>query len=397
MVEVEWLNRFEALVGLEAEWRALEPRLPALPFNRFDWAVSWWLAFGRTTFKRRNELRVLTFRQPSGELVGVAPMVLTSWPAHGPFRARSLQFFGGDQNLTELRGAAFAPEWAEQCWRALFAELEARSGSWDWLRLCGLGARRELGALEAGAASRVGVRDIPNYVLSLPATWTELKGRLSRNAKEAIRKCYNAPQRDGVQLTFRAVSEASEIPRAIDRFLPLHAERSERSDTVPHLNSFARPESEALLRRTSAAFARDGRVRVFELCQNGQTVASRIGFALGDTLYLYYSGYRAELARYSVMQRLVCETLQYAIAHGFRCVNLSTGTDNAKLRWRPAKVVYRDVQLVSKSLRSRALYGAFTWSSRISNGALLPHLQSRVEEEEAAPDTGDDREDVAAQ
>ncbi len=398
---VDCLTRVDALLTLEAEWRALEPSLPALPFNRFDWAVSWWRAFGRTTLKRRNQLRLLTFRRPSGALVGIAPMMLTSWPAHGPVRARTLQFFGNDPNLTELRGPAFHVEHADECFAALFAELAERSRSWDWLRLSGLPAECELRSFEALPLTRGAERDTPNYVLELPESWERLKSGLSRNTKEAIRKCYNAPKRDGVELTFHVVTDGPALEGAFARFLRLHAGRAERTGTVPHPNVFARAEAREFLERAGHAFARQGRLRVFELRRHGEVVASRIGFALGDTLYLYYSGYDAELARYSVMTRLVCESLRYALQQGFRRVNLSTGTDGSKLRWGPVKTVSRDVELVSNALTSRALHGAFTWTARVLNGKVLPYLRAEAHElRRARPNEALEEpllEDIAAQ
>jgi len=386
---VETVATAHGVAALEPEWRALEPSLPALPFNRYDWASAWWRAFGPATLKRRNELRVLAFRSAAGALVGVAPMMRTSWPARGPVRARTLQFFGNDPNLTELRGPAFHPSFASACFEALFAELGMRVTTWDWLRLSGLPAELGLGALAHAPVTCAAQREIPSYVLELPETWAALKAGLSRNTKEAIRKCYNAPKRDGVELEFEVVTSGPALLPALDDFFRLHAGRAERSDTVVHANAFARPEAKQFLQLVCGAFAEDGRLKLFLLRARGKIVAARIAFALGDTLYLYYSGYSSELAQYSVMTRLVCETLQYAIAHGFRRANLSTGTDASKLRWGPSKLVHRDVELVSSALTSRVLYGAFTWTSRAIQGEVLPRLRAfRERHERASRDRG---------
>jgi len=373
---VETVATAHGVAALEPEWRALEPSLPALPFNRYDWASAWWRAFGPATLKRRNELRVLAFRSAAGALVGVAPMMRTSWPARGPVRARTLQFFGNDPNLTELRGPAFHPSFASACFEALFAELGMRVTTWDWLRLSGLPAELGLGALAHAPVTCAAQREIPSYVLELPETWAALKAGLSRNTKEAIRKCCNAPKRDGVELEFEVVTSGPALLPALDDFFRLHAGRAERSDTVVHANAFARPEAKQFLQLVCGAFAEDGRLKLFLLRARGKIVAARIAFALGDTLYLYYSGYANELAQYSVMTRLVCEVLEYAIGNGFRRVNLSTGTDASKLRWGPTKTVHRDVELVSDAFPSRLLHGAFTWTSRTVNNELLPRLRA---------------------
>jgi hypothetical protein len=46
--------------------------------------------------------------------------------------------------------------------------------------------------------------------------------------------------------------------------------------------------------------ARDA-VRLFQLRIGAEIVASRIGFAVGDSIYLYYSGFDPAWGRYSVM------------------------------------------------------------------------------------------------
>jgi len=70
---------------------------------------------------------------------------------------------------------------------------------------------------------------------------------------------------------------------------------------------------------------------------------------VGDALYLYYSGYDPAFGDYSVMTTTVAEAIKYAIEHGFRRVNLSTGSDVSKTRWNPVARVTRAALLRSPS------------------------------------------------
>jgi len=88
-------------------------------------------------------------------------------------------------------------------------------------------------------------------------------------------------------------------------------------------------------------------------------VASRIGFKLGDTLYLYYSAFLPKWGDYSVMTTCVAEAIQYAIAQGWKTVNLSTGTDVSKTRWAPQNVRYGEVVEVASSMGRRYAYPAY--------------------------------------
>ncbi len=149
------------------------------------------------------------------------------------------------------------------------------------------------------------------------------------------------------------------------------------TDTIKHADCFAMPRSRLFLLDVCARFARRGALRVFQLRHEDSVVASRIGFVLADSLYLYYSGYKPGYGKYSVMTRVVAESMKYAIAQGLLTLNLSTGLDVSKTRWAPAATRYREVEFprqsrldilrprsyraILKSLRGRP---ASSWLSR---------------------------------
>jgi CelD/BcsL family acetyltransferase involved in cellulose biosynthesis len=115
-------------------------------------------------------------------------------------------------------------------------------------------------------------------------------------------------------------------------------------------------------------FARRGIARVFQLEIGGEVVAMRLGFRFGDSLYLYYSGFDPAWSRYSVMTTVVAETIRHALEHGVAIVNLSTGADESKMRWRPEEVAYADAVIVAPGLRARIAHRSFmaakAWAER---------------------------------
>jgi len=64
-------------------------------------------------------------------------------------------------------------------------------------------------------------------------------------------------------------------------------------------------------------------MRVFQLAIAGDVVALRIGFVIGGSLYLYYSGFDPRWSKYSVMTTTVVEAVKYAIGQGLTAINLS--------------------------------------------------------------------------
>ena len=351
---IEVIKTIAALRALEFDWRALERSLPRmLPFATFDWSVSWWEHLRANRWGVHDELFTHTIRNASGELLAVAPMMVTSRPRRGPIRIRQLQFLGSDPNVTEIRGLLVDPASARAAQRALAEHLLDKTDDWDTLAWSGLPSGEDFhGDLEQTFTDVEWLAPISDFVLPLPDTWDEFKGRLSRNIKESIRKCYNAPRRDGLDLGFEVISNGSRVSGALDDFFRLHSERADLGGTVEHNDVFADPRSRAFLIDVCQKFARRGLLRIFVTTLDGKTIATRIGFALGDSLYLYYSGFDPEYRRYSVMTRTVAEAIRYAIDEGFTSVNLSTGNDRSKTRWGPKERIFSNAYVVAPSRRS---------------------------------------------
>ena len=340
MYAVETIADEAAMAALASEWAVLDAGLsPRTPFSSPLWCMTWWRHFARTGLGVRDRMQVLAVRD-GGRLVAVAPMMLTSRPSVGPIQARELQFFGADAYMTELRGPVCRPEDVEAVVAALDAHLTACASEWDWVQWRGL-RKTEPTAERAHATLRLDrYSELTDHYLPLPDTWEELRAGLPRNIKESLRKCYNSLARDGHVFEFRAVSAPDEAEAALRRFLELHRGRAHVTGTVDHIDVFAKPESRRFLLDYGPALAEAGDLRVFQLVVGGAVVATRLGIVLGDELYLYYSGYDPDWGRYSVMTTAVAESIRWAIENGFKVVNLSTGTDVSKMRWRPQQVVF---------------------------------------------------------
>jgi CelD/BcsL family acetyltransferase involved in cellulose biosynthesis len=342
------LGEFNAL---EDEWRALVTRARlTLPFRTFDWNAAWWRAFAEDRSGVRDELAVRVVRDAGGTLVGIAPLVLTSRPARGPFRARALQFFGADPNITEIRGLVCAPAEEARVARALCGNLRTHCSEWDWIVWGGIQPDSDAALEIMRHRSVQWTRTIPDYVLPLPSSFDQLRAGLPRNLKESLRKCYNSLRRDGLEFDFVAVGEWSEAQAELSTFLDLHARRASAARTIRHVDVFQSAAAKRFLFDVCRRFAERDCLRVFVLRVGGRTVAVRIGFLSLDSLYLYYSGYDPEWGSYSVMTTCVAEAIRWATANELTTVNLSTGTDVSKTRWRPTEIVYGEaVQLAPRA------------------------------------------------
>ena len=300
-----------------------------------------------------DSLFLMTVRARRGDLVGIVPMMRTARPSRGPIAVRTLTFLGADPYITELRRPIVDPAHEGDVAAAVCRTLAATKG-WDWVRWPGLQRDGAFATALEKEARVEWLNELPAYELELAPTWDAFKSGLKRNIKESLRRCYNAPKRDGHEIRLEVTRARGEIKPALERFLELHAMRADVTDTtVEHPNRFATPRARGFLFDVCDRLAADDVTRVFTLFVNETPVACRIGFMLPETLYLYYSGYDPAWSKYSVMTTTVAEAIKYAFEAKMRRVHLSTGTDISKTRWGATETVFFDAVVVRESLRSK--------------------------------------------
>lgn len=353
-MRVEVLESESAFVEIAEAWRRLELLSPEiLPYQTLAWTRAWWAHLRERGPWMRDRLSLRVVRE-AGEVVAVAPMMVTEMPGLGPVRARCLQFIGADPNITEVRGLLCLPGEEDAVYASL-AEHFASSRDHDWLVWSGIPEKGQ--APLASRRLRL-VQDRSSFFIDLPASWEKLRQGLSRNMKEALRKSVNAPKRDGVELEFEVVAAPAMLPGALDALLALHAHRASRDDTVEHPDVFASAPARRFLETACALLAEQGATHVFLLKHDGRPVAARLAFVLGRVLHFYYSGYLGAYAKYSAMTACMSRALQWAIGRGLAQANLSTGRDASKLRWMPREVRYREALFESPGLRGAVAHSS---------------------------------------
>jgi CelD/BcsL family acetyltransferase involved in cellulose biosynthesis len=301
----------------------------------------------------------------------------TSLPGIGPPVLRMVQFFGVDAALTEIRGVICRPTDQAAAVEALVEHFRARRGGWDVFRWAGLRHPADScsGKSQPGAfLPRPGLSD---FLIDLPKSWEELRRQVSSNMRKNLRRPYELLERDGCAMTLRVTERCDGLDQALERFLALHGSRAEAADMIVHPNKFVRPHVRAFLANYLRNSANRGELRLFELEIGGVVVASRLAFLIGSDLYLYFAGYDPAWKAYSVMTVLMAETFKWAIARGVERVNLSTGSDQSKARWKPREVLFGNAVQRSPAWRSRPAFALFKAYEALS--------EARVKADQSAP------------
>jgi CelD/BcsL family acetyltransferase involved in cellulose biosynthesis len=366
-LRIERLAGPAAFEALAAEWSSLErDSRPRTPFTSPLWNTLWWKYLRASRPAVRDAFYSHAIYDEGGALRAVLPMMITHRPAVGPIRSRQLQFFGADPMITELRGPVCQADDLGEVTEAAIAYFDRHRRDWDWINWSGLS--------ETPNPTRKFLRpsSIVEYYLQLPDDWRDFRSALPRNTKEALRHAYNALKRNTYQFKFTVLSNVDQLPLGLDRFFAMHTARARSPQGPRHQDLFRRRRARQFLTHYASEMARRGQLRLFQLEIGNEVVASRMGFVFEKQLYLYYSGFEPRWAKYNVMTTLMAETIQWAIGERFAVLNLSTGADQSKLRWRPAA---REVWMATKiAPTARGRFAYFMHEELLLHqlGRLLP-------------------------
>ena len=332
---VDVVRSLDGVAQLKGDFARLQSTTGnTLPFALFEWQFTWCRHFLRQEPAIRDQPMFHVVRNQDGACVAIVPLILTQRRLGG-LKFSSVGFLGADPAITELRTSLVQPGYEIPVAQALHRRLnEARD--WDCIEWsaqddrfsAAIGRRRHLDWQPAA----------PSYVLDLPSTWDQFRAGLKRNIRESLRHCYNSLKRDGHAFELKLAASPDAVRAALQRLFVLHALRAAMPAKVPHPNHFAAVAVRQFILEVCGELAARDVARVFQIEIAGQVVAARIGFVVGDSLYLYYSGFDPGWSKYSVMTTTVAESIKHAIELGLNTVNLSPGNDISKTRWGPREI-----------------------------------------------------------
>lgn len=371
-LSVEVVTTVGGLRALAADYeRLLRATGNTLPFALHEWHVAWCNEFLESGKGIQTQPMIHVARNTEGRCVAIVPLILTRRGV-GPVKIGTLDLLGADPAITEIRTSIFEPSYETRAVWAIRRRL-ADVGEVDWLNW---GVVSDAHALALSICADLKIqRPLLNYVLDLPPSWDEFHSRLKRNIRESIRHCYNSLKRDDLAYELRIAREPPDVKDALERFFALHAMRAAFFGTIPHRNHFANPRARRFLHEVCEKLSARGMVRVFQLAIRGDVVALRIGFVIGDSLYLYYSGFDPRWSKYSVMTTTVVEAVKYAIGQGLTTINLSPNRDVSKTRWGPREIALTQAVQISPSPLSRLAFAGF---QRVKSGRPLPLWISKL-------------------
>jgi len=290
------ITNAEDLAAFEPEWLALCRRTPgATPFQTPMWLLPWWRHFGS------NDLAVIATPE------AIAPLYIVREDDE------SLGMFLGTGNSDYLDVVGDAAAIVDE-----MAKLDCQM--WDLQQLPPSSTMLSV-ALPDGWSDSVDDHDVCPIV---PLSSLEI----STHFRKKIRYYRRALARLGEVREEPATAE--NLDEQLDALFALHAARWQQrglpgvlADDV--VQQFTRDAARRMLDA--------GALRMYATRVAGRIVAVFYGFALGDTVYYYLSGYDPTLEKLSIGTLLVAHAIDEAVREGAATFDFLRGSEEYKYAW----------------------------------------------------------------
>jgi CelD/BcsL family acetyltransferase involved in cellulose biosynthesis len=308
-VEVE--ARLEA-VGPVA-WNALHhDSALRSPFLAWTWQTEWVRAFGDG-----RRLEIWKVLDGAGRLIAALPLYEA---APDVFR------IVGGTDVSDYLDLLVAAGQEEAAWQALLEARGPSSAQWD---LHCVPAASPTASLLPSLASAVGLavaRRVEERcpVIALPDTWDDYLAMLSGKQRHELTRKVRRAAREVPEAAVSRLDRPDDVELRIGDFLDLHRRSSAGKAR------FMDGRMETFFRRTAAALARAGTLRLWFLDAPEGPLASYMTIEWDATVGLYNSGFRPDRASVSPGVVLLASVIREAVDRGCRRFDFLRGEERYK-------------------------------------------------------------------
>lgn len=338
-------STFDELVPYAEDWDRINESAPrgGVPFRSWDWTSTWWQYYGAQWHASRS-LFVLAVIDDLGNLAGVAPWYMERSLTQG----RVLRFLGyGDvcsDHLDLIVQAGRESEVVAAIADWLSVELAEQADLLDLTAVDAEGSRAEmlLDMLDPAACTTYRGSGDSCWIIDLPPTVDEYLSRLSKQGRNAFRRCASRMLDTG-KAVLRTADNVEEMADFMEILIDLHRQRfamkgRPASNCTVHFWNFQRDVALRLFRAGNA------RVHLLEI--DGLPAAAEYHFSAGNRIYAYQSGINPLLADASPGAVAMVAIIRWAISQGYSVLDLLRGNEPYKAHWRAAPRRCQNIRIV---------------------------------------------------
>jgi CelD/BcsL family acetyltransferase involved in cellulose biosynthesis len=328
---LEIVRTVEAFDALQAPWEALVSQMQVgTPFVRYDWCRSWWRHFGKG-----KSLAIAVLRQPDGEVVAIAPCVLTPGTPGVRRIMKHLTWMGGMGDVLVERMDFLVPNGREdELMAALLDFLPRLQGEWDaiWLPAIPSDSKNLPHLIEAlGKVGNCdGIANIhPCRFTPIPTDWKAYEGARSSRWRRNLRNRWS---------TFLDEHQGRRCVSGVD--MP-HGEALDHLARLHHLqwpgdsSNFLRPAAWAFYRENALRWLEEERALLTFLMAGDRVVAAALGLIKRRAFSLFQQGWDPEYKSLSIGNLAVHWSLETAAGHGLETYDMLSGDCRYKAEWCP--------------------------------------------------------------
>jgi len=330
-MEISAVTTRMELEALAPEWNGLlQASCADTIFLTWEYISAWLDAVAP-----RAELHVLTVRNESGELVGIAPFYRRRILLRSVLTYRCLCILGDHGGPAEYLDLIVHRDHEQPVLDTLAAALTC-SRDWDcmWIRRVAgwTGAPERLGRLVRAAGLHVWRRDVSFSAIELPSALDQYLQLLSSKTRYQVRRGAKQLNESG-EVTFEHCRSLKQLPGFIDDLERLHQKHWESVDEMGGFRrnpSFREFVQTICLRAIDKGWVEFTRVRV-----NDISVAVQFGFTYRGTFSAIQEGFDPDFKKVTegIGNVLRCRTIQESIDAGLTCYDFLGGESWHKHRW----------------------------------------------------------------
>ena len=355
-MKVEDIRTEEEFDALREEWNGLLVRSTSNNvFLTFDWMRTWW-----KHYKPDKRLFIVVVRDPSGRLLGIAPLCIKKETLYGLASLRVLTFLGTEEVCSDYLDFILDRGGKEEAFMVILDYIESHSGLWDYVLLSDIWESSwSFNRIKESLATRARDYYLPEVkecpYIALPDSFDAYIKRLSRNSRNNLMR-----KTRKLQKKYEAVFSECNVPdveTAMEDLFELHKKRRE----------MLRKESDFITKRMMAfhmdisrTLHRKGIVRVYCMRINGVPASMLYGFTYNKKFFYYQAGMDPQYEKLSVGMVLMGYCIKDCIEKGLVEFDFLRGREAYKYRWTDTWKTTASIALPAGGLKGRSYLAAQT-------------------------------------
>jgi len=326
-MQLEIVKTNEHFKALAIEWNdLLEHSASHVPFLRYEYLSAWWGTLGGGEWSQ-GELNLVTWRNPQGELRGIAPLFFTNNREGKP----ALMLLGSIE-ISDYLDMLCRPEDLPSFLTQLLPRLaQPDTPAWQVLDFYNiLDSSPTLPALQS-AAIQMGWEYCQEKLqhcpyIPLPGDWEIYLAGIDKKQRHEIRRKIRRAESAEVPVRWYIVEDEAGLDAEIDAFLHLMGQDTEKQ---AFLTDVMRTQMRSAVK---AAFQANWLQLAF-LEIDGQKAAGYLNFDYGNHVWVYNSGLDYAYSTYSPGWVLLGYLLQWANEKGRQAFDFMRGDEDYKYRF----------------------------------------------------------------